>query len=65
MKINFDQAKCSGHAQCFVNGPGIYVLDDNTGYCALPTVTEVPVGLEEQAANGANACPEGALTITP
>lgn len=62
MKIQFDQSKCSGHAQCFANGPDVYTLDD-AGYCNLPVEIDVPNGLEDQASNGAHACPEGALTI--
>lgn len=64
MKIHFDSSKCNGHAQCFAQGPDIYTLDENTGYCSLPAETEVPDGLKSQAVNGANACPEGAIGIT-
>jgi ferredoxin len=61
MKIVVDASRCSGHAQCNALAPDVYELDDR-GYCAIREV-EVPPGLEDQAQDGADACPEGAITI--
>lgn len=61
MRIQFAPKKCQGHAQCVANGPDVYPLDEE-GYCSLPEVTEVPVGMEKQAEQGAAACPEQALS---
>jgi ferredoxin len=61
MKITIDTAKCSGHAQCAANGPDFYDLDDD-GY-AVPFDGDVPEQLEQQARNGADACPERAIQL--
>jgi ferredoxin len=62
MRVEFDTERCQGHAQCAANGPDVYILDDE-GYCAIPSVLDVPGGLEGQASTGAAACPEQALTV--
>jgi ferredoxin len=61
VKISIDTALCSGHARCAATAPDVFELDDD-GY-ALPFDGEVPAGLEEQAREGAMACPERAITI--
>lgn len=61
MKIVVEREKCSGHARCFAMGPDIYELDDE-GYIAL-TERDVPSHLEQQAVDGAQSCPEGAISI--
>jgi ferredoxin len=63
MKVTIDRAKCTGHARCAALGPDVYVLDDD-GYNAMDGDVEVPTGLEQQARDGADGCPERALTIT-
>lgn len=62
MEIHFDEKKCEGHAQCAFNGPDFYPLNDD-GHCTISPVTKVFRGFEEQAADGAMACPEQALTV--
>jgi ferredoxin len=42
-------------------GPDVYHLDD-LGYCKIE-VAEVAPGLEQQARDGAAACPERAISI--
>ena len=61
MKILVDAEACAGHARCHALSPEIYDIDDD-GYCAI-TELEVPVELEENATQGARACPERAITI--
>lgn len=61
MKIVVDAGRCSGHAQCDFLAPDVYELDDR-GYRANREL-EVPLGLEDQAQDGAHVCPEGAITI--
>jgi ferredoxin len=61
LKVHVDRSLCSGHAQCAVYAPELYVLDDE-GYIALPPVTEVPSGLREAALAGAANCPERVIT---
>ena len=61
MKVIVDREKCSGHARCNAIGPDIYELDDD-GYIAL-SQCEVPAHLEQQAIDGADSCPEGAIRV--
>jgi ferredoxin len=42
-------------------GPDVYDLDEE-GYNAL-TERDVPSDLEQQAIDGAESCPEGAITL--
>ena len=61
MKITIDTAKCAGHARCNALAPDVYKLDDG-GY-VLPVEGEVPAELEAQARQGAEGCPERAITV--
>lgn len=61
MKVHVDTRRCSGHAQCAVNGPDVFELDE-FGY-AVPFRDVVPSELAEQARAGADACPERAITV--
>jgi ferredoxin len=62
MEIKVDQTLCSGHARCNAFAPEVYELDDN-GFCAV-TFLHVGVESEEAAREGAEACPERAITVT-
>lgn len=62
MRITIDPSRCVGHARCNARAPEVYDLDDD-GY-SVPLAGEIPADLEEQAFDGAEACPELALTIT-
>lgn len=62
MRVEVDSGKCSGHGQCNAIAPEVYDLDDD-GYCLIND-PEVPAGLEEAARDGAQACPELAITVT-
>jgi ferredoxin len=61
VKIVADREKCTGHARCFATAPEVYVLDDD-GY-NVTGERDVPAGLEAIAREGAEACPEGAITV--
>ncbi len=60
MRVDVDQKACAGHGQCSATAPEVYELDAD-GFC-LP-VGSVPEGAEEQAREGAAACPEYAITV--
>jgi ferredoxin len=62
MRVTIDSAACTGHAQCMMRAPGVYVLDD-AGYNAMGSFIVAP-GLESQAETGMSACPEKAITIS-
>lgn len=63
MEIKVDQTLCSGHARCNAFAPEVYELDDN-GFCAVTTLHHVGVESELAAREGAEACPERAITLT-
>ena len=61
MHVEVDQKACVGHGQCAATSPDVYALDAD-GFC-LPDVM-VPAGAEEDAREGAYACPENAITVS-
>jgi ferredoxin len=61
VKIRVDAELCSGHARCAAHAPEVFVLDE-LGYNTTD-VDDVPPELQEQARQGAMACPEMAITI--
>jgi len=63
MRISVDSERCNGHGRCYTVSPDVYAPDDE-GYCAdRDRDREVLPGLEADAAAGARACPEGAITV--
>jgi ferredoxin len=62
MKIVVKSSACTGHARCNAAAPEVYELDD-AGYLAVTEIV-VPAGMEEAASEGADMCPERAITIT-
>ena len=62
MKVRIDTARCTGNAMCAFAGPAVFLVDDDTGYAYLQS-EDVPPELERQARDGANMCPERAITI--
>lgn len=61
MKIRLDAERCQGHGRCYMLAPDLFDADD-LGHCVL-LVEEVPEGSEADARNGADNCPEQALSI--
>lgn len=65
MRISVDAEHCNGHGRCYTVSPGVFAPDDE-GYCAgRGGSREIPAGSEAAARAGAQACPEGAITIIP
>ena len=62
MHVTVDDNVCMGHALCHATGPDVYDLDER-GHCDL-LETAVPDDLEDQAVQGADACPERAITVS-
>ncbi|MDQ3153459.1 MAG: ferredoxin [Actinomycetota bacterium] len=64
MRVEVDPNICEGHGQCFTVGEAVYGLDDE-GYSFVreDVKDEVPAELEEQARDGAAACPVQAITV--
>lgn len=62
MRITVNQGLCSGHARCHAADPDIYPLDEY-GYSAIESVQVAPAA-EQAARDGAESCPERAITLT-
>jgi ferredoxin len=63
MRISVDADRCSGHGRCYAVSPEVYTSDDE-GYCAEQgTNWDVGPELAAAARAGAEACPEGAITV--
>jgi len=62
VRVTVDTSACVGHARCNAVAPDVYDLDDE-GY-AKPLDGDVPSALEAQARQGADACPERAITLS-
>jgi len=61
VKVRVDNAKCSGHAQCYAVDPALFPIDDS-GYSALQP-REVEPKDEQTTRVGVAACPEKALIL--
>jgi ferredoxin len=61
MKIRVDVSRCTGHAQCAAQAPGIFLLDDY-GNCSADG-REVKPDEVDAAQAGALSCPERAIEI--
>jgi ferredoxin len=58
-----DPALCSGHGACAAIADNVYQLDDAGFNATVATEVDVPPGLEAEAREGADACPEAAIRI--
>ncbi|WP_025736709.1 ferredoxin [Mycobacterium genavense] len=61
MKVRLDNARCSGHAQCFAVHPDLFPIDEN-GY-SIVEEHEVDAAHEAIVRQGVAACPEQALIL--
>ncbi|MHB8680635.1 MAG: ferredoxin [Acidimicrobiales bacterium] len=61
MKIRLDAERCQGHGRCYTLAPDLFEADD-LGHCVL-VAEEIPAGMETDARNGAENCPEQALIL--
>lgn len=64
MRVEVDSKVCEGHGQCNVVAGEVYDLDED-GYALIRESSRyaVPPELEEQARDGASACPVQAITV--
>lgn len=63
LKLEINKSACCGYGLCAEICPEVYKLDDN-GIVYLEEGFEyVPEGLEETAREGADACPQFAITV--
>ena len=62
LHVSINIARCCGYGGCAVECAEVYKIDED-GFSYVESEL-VPEGLEEQARAGADACPEGAITLT-
>jgi ferredoxin len=62
VRIEVDEAACNGHGLCQVVSPEVYEVNPETAKNEAGRF-EVAPELRPAARNGANACPEHAITI--
>ena len=63
MKYFVDSALCTGHGRCYAVASKVYSPDDEGLNSDVGKTLEVPVGMEEDAREGARSCPESAIVI--
>jgi ferredoxin len=61
VKVTINTSQCAGHARCNAVAPEVYELDEG-GY-VLPIDGEIPAEREVAARQGAETCPERAITL--
>jgi ferredoxin len=61
LRVIVDRSRCCGYGLCAQLCPEVYKLDEN-GLVFVESEA-IPGGLEEEAREGAAACPAEALTI--
>jgi ferredoxin len=61
LKIVINKPACCGYGVCAEICPEVFKLDENGIVYVDDEI--VPVGLEDQAREGADACPQSALSV--
>ncbi len=62
MKLALDVEACMGHGRCYGLAPELFDADDE-GHSVLLR-TEVPNGLERDARDAQESCPEQAISLS-
>lgn len=62
MRAVIELATCQGYANCVVEAPDLFDVDDETGK-AIVLVDEFAANLAEDAQRAADNCPVSAITI--
>ncbi|UOE20873.1 ferredoxin [Thermobifida halotolerans] len=62
MRVRVDGKQCQGHGVCYMTSPDVFAPDEEDGHAHV-LVDEVGSDLEQAAKEGAEACPERAITV--
>jgi ferredoxin len=60
MKVKVDEDRCRGHGMCLTLCPDVFHMTDDGSAVADPS--EVPAGLEGDAKEAIECCPEQAIS---
>jgi len=63
MRATVDRGRCQGHAQCVLNVPDLFALDDKDSH-AYVLLDPVPDNLAKLARSAVTSCPERAISLT-
>ena len=63
LKVVIDKAACCGYGLCAEICPQVYKLDEHGMVYVDDEI--VPAGLEAEAQEGADSCPQSALKLVP
>ena len=64
MKAQVDLIKCQGYANCIMEAPEIFDLDEETNK-AIVLVEEIGPEQEDEARRAEESCPVRAITLEP
>jgi len=62
MRVAVDEAKCQGHARCWMVCPQVFELNEE-GHAVIVR-SDVPAELESAVLEAEGNCPEQAITVT-
>lgn len=62
MRVRVDADQCQGHGLCQMTSPEVFALRDEDGHSYVRH-EEIGSDLAEAARNGAEACPERAISV--
>jgi ferredoxin len=62
MKVAVDLSKCQGYANCVIEAPDVFDLDEETGKATV-LADEVPPASADDARRAAGCCPVRAITV--
>ncbi len=62
MRVRVDPDQCQGHGLCQMTAPEVFALQEEDGH-AYALREEVGADLAQAAREGADACPERAITV--
>lgn len=64
MKIQVDQSKCREYANCVMESPDVFDLDDVTGK-VVALIEDPDENLHDEVRAAAASCPVHAITLIP
>ncbi|WP_232306633.1 ferredoxin [Thermobifida cellulosilytica] len=62
MRVRVDGKQCQGHGVCYMTAPDVFAPREEDGHAEV-LLDEVGPDLEAAARDGAEACPERAITV--
>lgn len=64
MKVSVDLDRCEGYANCVIEAPDVFDIDDDSGLARVVTSAVSP-GQEAAVQAAVRACPARAIEVVP